>query len=106
MPFERRSAVQVLEEDRSDKCCNAQLQSRAFLTLCSARSHKLAACKTLAIRLPCPFSFTFLLSFPSVLCRAQQIPTTAVAALQIRGLSIAAYRVTGAASNALHARTY
>ena len=31
MPFERRSDVQVLEYDRSDKCCNAQLQSRAFL---------------------------------------------------------------------------
>ena len=33
MPFERRSDVQVLEYDRSDKCCNAQQTIAGVFTL-------------------------------------------------------------------------
>ena len=84
MPFERRSDVQVLEYDRSERLLQRRAAIACVLDAALRLSNKLAACKTLAIRLPCPFYFTFLLSVPSVLCRGSTGSTTAVCR---RGLS-------------------
>ena len=70
MPFERRSDVQVLEDDGSDNV----LQRRAAIAsvldaLRSGLSHKLAACKTLASKPPLAFLRPF-----SLICPKRPLP--------------------------------
>ena len=70
MPFERRSGVQVLEDDGSDNVMQRRAAIASVLdALRSGVSHKLAACKTLAIRLALPFLLHF-----SLICPKRPLP--------------------------------
>ena len=77
MPFERRSDVQVLEDDRSEHLLQRTTAIAGVFTLLRlTKSHKLAACKTLASKPPAlsPSLFSYLSQASS----AQQILLAAV----------------------------